>query len=123
MSWNPDASSGDRSPWYASFWEFCSLFYQERFETNWSLSPDQSLQLHAEKNMTAGAVLSEIYSPVEQPPTNTTLSAKSPKYSTASSNMAIFGLVLLSIRFQPLDQFFRNFSITSGDFVNGSKKL
>ncbi len=60
MSWNPGSSRGDSSPWYASFWEFCSRYCRERFETNWSLSPEQSLQLHAEKNVIPGQVV--IYS-------------------------------------------------------------
>ncbi len=60
MSWNPDTSRGDSSPWYDSFWEFCSNYCRERFGSNWSLSPEQSLQLHAEKNVIPGQVV--IYS-------------------------------------------------------------
>lgn len=42
----PDEQPGDTSAWYASFWDFCSAYLEHRFETKWSLSPEQSLLLH-----------------------------------------------------------------------------
>ncbi len=47
----PDQATGESTAWYASFWGFCAAYLKERFGTNWSLSPEQSLKLHAE-NMT-----------------------------------------------------------------------
>jgi hypothetical protein len=47
----PDEAMGASTAWYASFWGFCAAYLQERFGTNWSLSPEQSLLLHA-GNMT-----------------------------------------------------------------------
>ena len=47
----PDEAAGESTAWYASFWGFCAGYLQERFGTNWSLSPEQSLLLHA-GNMT-----------------------------------------------------------------------
>ena len=47
----PDEAMGESTAWYASFWDFCAAYLQERFGTNWSLSPEQSLLLHA-GNMT-----------------------------------------------------------------------
>jgi hypothetical protein len=47
----PDATTGDSTLWYASFWGFCAAYLKERFGTNWSLSPEQSLLLHV-GNMT-----------------------------------------------------------------------
>jgi hypothetical protein len=47
----PDDAQGDSTAWYASFWSFCADYLQERFGTNWSLSPEQSLLLHS-GNMT-----------------------------------------------------------------------
>ena len=47
----PDQGAGESTAWYASFWGFCAAYLQERFGTNWSLSPEQSLLLHA-GNMT-----------------------------------------------------------------------
>ncbi|TGV65905.1 cell filamentation protein Fic, partial [Mesorhizobium sp. M00.F.Ca.ET.158.01.1.1] len=38
----------DTTPWYASFWEFCAMYCNERFGKAWYLSPEQSLLLHAE---------------------------------------------------------------------------
>jgi hypothetical protein len=47
----PDEATGESTAWYASFWRFCAAYLKERFGTNWSLSPEQSLLLHA-GNMT-----------------------------------------------------------------------
>jgi hypothetical protein len=47
----PDGATGESTAWYASFWGFCAAYLKERFGTNWSLSPEQSLSLHA-GNMT-----------------------------------------------------------------------
>lgn len=43
----PDESSGESTAWYASFWEFCAAYLEERFGSEWSISPEQSLPLHA----------------------------------------------------------------------------
>jgi len=45
---SPDADPGDTTPWFASFWEFCARYCDERFGDQWHLSPEQSLLLHAE---------------------------------------------------------------------------
>jgi hypothetical protein len=47
----PDEATGDSTVWYASFWDFCAAYLRERFGSNWSLSPEQSLLLHV-GNMT-----------------------------------------------------------------------
>ena len=46
-----DEARGESTAWYASFWDFCAVYLRERFGTNWSLSPEQSLLLHV-GNMT-----------------------------------------------------------------------
>jgi fido (protein-threonine AMPylation protein) len=51
ISSNPDARDGDSTPWYASFWEFCARYCDQRFGDQWYLSPEQSLLLHAEKTV------------------------------------------------------------------------
>ena len=43
---HPDEVTGESTAWYASFWGFCTVYLKERFGTNWSLSPEQSLLLH-----------------------------------------------------------------------------
>jgi hypothetical protein len=43
----PDEAVGENTAWYAAFWRFCAAYLKERFGTNWSLSPEQSLLLHA----------------------------------------------------------------------------
>ena len=47
----PSSRAGDSTPWYASFWEFCACFCQERFGEEWHLSPEQSLLLHSENTV------------------------------------------------------------------------
>ena len=44
----PDENSGESTAWYASFWRFSVAYLNGRFGDNWSISPEQSLSLHAE---------------------------------------------------------------------------
>jgi hypothetical protein len=44
----PDEQKGESTSWYASFWNFCASYLNERFNDQWCLSPEQSLLLHAE---------------------------------------------------------------------------
>ena len=44
---SPDDAPGDSTAWYAAFWDFCGAYLSERFDTEWCLSPAQSLSLHA----------------------------------------------------------------------------
>lgn len=48
ISTSPTVQPGDTTPWFASFWEFCRRYCDERFAGAWHLSPEQSLLLHAE---------------------------------------------------------------------------
>jgi len=43
----PDEKDGETTAWYASYWGFCADYLSERFGSEWSLSPEQSLLLHA----------------------------------------------------------------------------
>src|SRR5271166_6434573 len=43
----PDEMKGESTAWYASFWRFAAVYLETRFRKNWSLSPEQSLSLHA----------------------------------------------------------------------------
>jgi len=51
ISSSPDADPNDTTPWFASFWEFCTNYCTERFERDWHLTPEQSLLLHAENTV------------------------------------------------------------------------
>src|ERR1700757_2586878 len=51
ISSSPDARAGDSTPWYASFWEFCARYCDERFGGRWHLSPEQSLWLQGERTV------------------------------------------------------------------------
>lgn len=44
----PDDDTGESTAWYASYWQFCASYLQSRFGDEWSLSPEQSLLIHAE---------------------------------------------------------------------------
>lgn len=43
----PDQDAGESTAWYASFWDFSAQYLSDRFGDDWSLSPEQSLVLHA----------------------------------------------------------------------------
>jgi hypothetical protein len=43
----PNDGAGESTAWYASFWAFCAAYLRERFGTNWCLSPELSLSVHA----------------------------------------------------------------------------
>lgn len=43
----PDESTGESTAWYTSYWGFCAQYLSDRFNDDWSLSPEQSLILHA----------------------------------------------------------------------------
>jgi len=68
ISSSPNADPGDTTPWFASFWEFCARYCQERFADRWHLSPEQSLLIHAEDTIVPTQVV--VYAPAG---TNNTL--------------------------------------------------
>ncbi len=43
----PDENAGESTAWYTSFWGFCAQYLSDRFGNGWSLSPEQSLIIHA----------------------------------------------------------------------------
>lgn len=43
----PDELAGESTAWYASFWAFCAGYLTERFGSDWCVSPEHSLALHA----------------------------------------------------------------------------
>src|SRR5215467_5613075 len=51
ISSSPGARDGDSTPWYASFWEFCARYCEERFGDDWYLSAEQSLWVQAERTV------------------------------------------------------------------------
>ena len=61
MASSPRAREGDSTPWYASFWEFCASYCQDRFGGAWHLSPEQSLLLHAQNTVIPKQMV--VYSP------------------------------------------------------------
>jgi len=61
ISSSPSAREGDSTPWYASFWEFCVSYCQDRFDDAWHLSPEQSVLLHAQNTVIPTQAV--VYSP------------------------------------------------------------
>lgn len=51
MSASPGTKPSDTTPWYASFWEFCARYCDDRFGADWHLSSEQSLLLNAENTV------------------------------------------------------------------------
>ncbi|MCE8006912.1 Fic family protein [Aestuariivita sp.] len=43
----PDEIVGESTAWYTSYWGFCAQYLSDRFGDDWSLSPEQSLIMHA----------------------------------------------------------------------------
>ena len=61
ISVSPNDRTGDTTPWFASFWEFCARYCTSRFGDAWHLSPEQSLLLLAGHTVIPKQVI--IYSP------------------------------------------------------------
>ena len=61
ISSSPATATGDSTPWFASFWEFCVRYCDERFSKDWHLSPEQSLLISAENTVIPPQVI--IHSP------------------------------------------------------------
>jgi fido (protein-threonine AMPylation protein) len=57
ISSSPGAREGDSTPWYASLWEFCARYCNDRFGDEWYLSPELSLPLHGEKTVIPAQVV------------------------------------------------------------------
>jgi hypothetical protein len=47
MITRPEDRVGDTSSWYASFWQFCRAYLDDRFGTDWALSAENSISLLA----------------------------------------------------------------------------
>ena len=44
---SPQEQAGDSTSWYANYWDFCSAYLTDRYGVSYTISPDQSLQLHS----------------------------------------------------------------------------
>jgi fido (protein-threonine AMPylation protein) len=61
VSSSPGTAHGESIPWFASFWEFCARYCEERFSTDWHLSAEQSLLIQGENTVIPPQVI--VYSP------------------------------------------------------------
>jgi len=48
ISNNSPGRKGESTSWYSSFWKFCSVYLNDRFNKDWCISPEQSISLHCE---------------------------------------------------------------------------
>jgi len=46
ISSSPDEAPGESTTWYTSFWGFCADYLNARFQSEWCLSPEQSIKVH-----------------------------------------------------------------------------
>ena len=46
ISSRPNEKQGDSTSWYSSYWNFVAVYFKERFNKEWCLSPEQSLAIH-----------------------------------------------------------------------------
>lgn len=44
---DPSEKEGTTTSWYSAYWEFCSKFLEYKYGTNWCISADHSLAIHA----------------------------------------------------------------------------
>ena len=52
-----DVGVGATTAWYASFWDFCAAYLEARFRDEWSLSPEQSVLIHAGNRTVPGQLM------------------------------------------------------------------
>lgn len=43
----PTFGRGDSTIWFSNYWEFCAQYLEDRLGKEWSVSPEQSIMLHA----------------------------------------------------------------------------
>ena len=44
---SPEEQKGDSTSWYASYWNFCARYLEDRFGEDYCISAEQSLKIHA----------------------------------------------------------------------------
>jgi hypothetical protein len=44
---DPMERDGDTTSWYSSYWDFCAKFLEYKYDSDWCLSADQSVLIHA----------------------------------------------------------------------------
>lgn len=54
---SPEQKDGDSTGWYASYWDFCAQYLRIRFGSDWIVSPEQSLLLHAGNRSIPGQMI------------------------------------------------------------------
>lgn len=87
MTTRPGDRQGDSTAWYSSFWEFARIYLDDRFGSDWTVSPEGSVLLHAENLNVPHQVI--IHSPkannqlVELPHDSSFYLLRVPKLATA----------------------------------------
>lgn len=47
---NPNENLGDSTSWYASYWQFCSRYLNDKYQKDYCISAEQSLLIHSGNN-------------------------------------------------------------------------
>jgi fido (protein-threonine AMPylation protein) len=47
---NPNEGVGDSTSWYTSYWQFCSRYLSDKYKTDYCISAEQSILIHAGNN-------------------------------------------------------------------------
>ena len=54
---NPHQRQGETTGWYASFWDYCASYLNDRFGKDWCIAPELSLSFHAGNRTVPGQLL------------------------------------------------------------------
>lgn len=95
-----DEHDGDSTSWYASYWLFCAEYLNERFGSEYCISAEQSLQIHAGSNIVPQQlIIRSINGPngVTDLPFNTSLVTMKSPLQNAAEIEVINGIRMLTL--------------------------
>jgi len=110
----PDVAPGDSSVWYSNFWDYLSVYLNERFDDEYCLSAENSLELHVGSNLMPKQIVVIVSkgSGVQQFPFNTSVLTysdpdKIPKERVVFNDLKIMSLTFALCKTSP-SYFLRN---------------
>ena len=99
---SPAEPAGESTPWYTSYWQFCSKYLEIRFGKDWCLSPEQSILLHTGNRTVPAQLLVRADRARNQAtsfPYNTSIFEVRAKLPDKNHTVALEGLRLFSLPF------------------------
>jgi hypothetical protein len=100
ISTPPEEREGDSTSWYASFWNFCSQYLEERYGKDYCLSADQSLQIHAGNQTVPHQLIIRTKAPTNKPtplPYNISIYSMQSSLPDEAEIVIVNGLRMLSL--------------------------